>query len=104
MNLLKAWKETEGWLTDTELESEKLGPELRWGAKEAPLLEIVQIEDSLTVEQWQELVQIIHSFHNVFREEPGWAKGVEHQSHILPGMVVWEQWQSVPYHLYGSIQ
>lgn len=47
---------------------------------------------------------VLHTFHDVFREEPGLARGIEHHSHTPPEAIIRGQWRPVPYHLYKPIQ
>lgn len=47
---------------------------------------------------------MILEFLDVFSEKTGKAKGVVHSVRMLDGCVIWDHWQSLPYHLWRAVK
>lgn len=65
---------------------------------------LVCFEEELFLPQRKELERLVQSFKDVFREEPGHARGVERVIKTPMGTLVRESWRPIPQHLHQEIQ
>lgn len=89
VNLLREWRQPEGWATS--MEEEDLGPQGE-EVKSEPRTQAIQVGENLRTAQKGEIQALIAEFKDTFREEPGWVQGTYHYIQTPPGAIVRDRW------------